>query len=106
MNKLGYGIELKKLINNSDTLLYCNYWVGNEKFWQSYMNFVTPIYHYLKNDIRPEELDFLNQNATRKRDINYFPFIFEIMFSTLRTHDITPIPYRVNSSISLLSFSA
>ena len=93
LDKLDYNINLDNLINEVDTLSYCNYWVGNKKFWGEYMGFITPLYDYIKHDISPDDFKFLSQSAAKRRDANYFPFIFERMFSTFLLANTANIKY-------------
>lgn len=81
-DKIGYHIILKELTNHNNTLLYCNYWVGNKIFWNEYINFIKPLYNYIKHNMTAEETYFLSKKAAKYRNANYFPFIFERMFST------------------------
>lgn len=63
---------------------YCNYWVANKAFWDAYIEFLTPLWSYIK------KLDF-DQNEILKRQGDqvtgspYLPFIFERLFSTFLT---------------------
>lgn len=81
-NKSGYHIDLRKLHNNNHNTLFCNYWVGNQTFWQGFMDFITPIYNYMQYSLTTEEKEFINRPADRVISANYIPFILERMFST------------------------
>ncbi len=99
LDKLEYQIDLMSFKNNADTVLFCNYWVGNSDFWNQYIDFVTPLYNYISNDITIEEKAFLTQRAARFRNVNYFPFIFERMFSTFlvfNTGSVRYLPFNNN----------
>lgn len=66
--------------NAANTLLYCNFWVGNRRFWDRFMGFVEPM------------MAAIEANETLKARILrptshytpavFYPFVFERMFST------------------------
>ena len=83
-DRAGIGCDLAALRRNSHaTLLYCNYWLGNERFWDRFMAVILRL------------LQAIDQMPSRARarlfalDPNYptaatlVPFIFERVFSTL-----------------------
>lgn len=80
-------IDLRTIPRSLRTNAFCNYWVGNKRFWDAYMAFTLPIYHSLKQDL-PEPLRRnLAKNADPFRKASYFAFIFERLFSTfIATH--------------------
>ena len=80
-DKLDYKIQLRELINNSDEMAYCNYWVGNERFWKRYMAFCEPLYNYCQNSLSISEEKFL-QETLNSSGIPLLPYIVERMFST------------------------
>ena len=82
LDKLNYQLRLSEFINGIETLAYCNYWVANADFWERYMGFLQPLYHYIGNDLTVEEQRFMDHRADSLIDAHYFPFIFERMFST------------------------
>lgn len=82
LDKLNYQLQLSEFINGIETLAYCNYWVANADFWERYMGFLQPLYHYICNDLTVEEQRFMDNRADSLIDAHYFPFIFERMFST------------------------
>lgn len=79
---IGYNIDLRKVYNLSLTSAYCNYWVGTQNFWETYMSFAEPIYEYIIHYAPTEIKSKIFQRADW-RDLGYFPFIFERIFSTL-----------------------
>ena len=87
LNKLNYGIDLNGIRNSEKTLLFSNFWVGNKYFWDEYIKFTKPCYDYLRGALSEEEKVFLSSEADRIIRINYTPFIFERMFSTLLAHN-------------------
>lgn len=84
LDKLDYGIQLRKLVNTPSTSAYCNYWAGNARFWQEYMRYTQPIFEYIETQVNDEEKEILNRSVYKsKAGITYKPFIMERMFSTL-----------------------
>ena len=96
LNKLGYGIDLNEIKNSEQTLLFSNFWVGNSYFWDEYMKFTRPVYDYLRNEMSEAEKAIISKEADRVIKINYTPFIFERMFSTLLATNpsIKPLGYQ------------
>jgi hypothetical protein len=81
--------------NASDTLLYCNYWVGTSAFWAEFMGFLMPLLKAVSTMSATERLKiFSNPNSTTRSP--YYPFIFERMFSTFLSQrsDIRALAYR------------
>jgi hypothetical protein len=99
-NKTGTRVDLRSLVNGISTTAFCNYWVGDRRFWQKYMDFTRPIYDYLVNEATDEEKAFLWQSADKKIRASYFPFIFERMFSTLISIDkeIKSLPFTYSTT--------
>lgn len=62
---------------NESNICFCNYWIGNKKFWDSYMKFSIPFY---------EELMKRSREDKRILDNGYehsiFPYFMERLFST------------------------
>ena len=96
LDKLGYGIDLGAIRNSEQTLLFSNFWIGSSYFWDEYMKFTRPVYDYLRFEMSEEEKAIVSKEADRVIKINYTPFIFERMFSTLlaTNPDIKPLGYR------------
>jgi len=91
----GYSIQIDKLPRNtSASLLYSNYWVGNEKFWNIYMAFVRKLVASVDN-LSSDNKKKLFELAPHYTPATYFPFIFERLFSTfLVLHkNISCLPY-------------
>lgn len=62
-------------------LCYCNYWVGNKKFWDAYIEYLNPIWRYiLEHDNSLTRA--LKVNADPLIQAPYLPFVFERLFST------------------------
>lgn len=80
---IGYSINLNKIVNTHEDTLYCNYWVGNEKFWRMYMDFCEPIYFYIENLIDPVLEEKILKRADPSIKASFIPFIMERLFTTL-----------------------
>ena len=93
LDKLDYKLQLTDIANGVDTLAYCNYWAGKASFWEEYINFLRPLYEYVSHDLTTEEQIFMDRLADKKIVANYFPFIFERMFSTFLVVTDSPIRY-------------
>jgi len=78
-NEAGYEINLAGQVHSVNRSTYCNYWIGNKMFWDSYINFTLPIYNTLKNSIKYKEILFDEYGK------GYFPYIMERLFTTF-TH--------------------
>ncbi len=85
LDKKGYGIDLMSLINDETNTLYCNYWVGNNAFWERYMEFTLPLFKFINESLSDEEKRRIYTHADegRAETATYFSFIFERLFSTL-----------------------
>ena len=82
-DRVGYRINVFQFPrNNADTLLYCNFWVGNAKFWREYMNFALPIFEEICKMPKNERKKYF-VNAPHFKYAPYFAFLFERLFSTL-----------------------
>ncbi|WP_447979731.1 hypothetical protein [Candidatus Nitrospira bockiana] len=83
LDQAGYRIRLAELGRNKhDTLLYCNYWVGNTKFWESYIPFILQLHRHVTEEMAgndKEKYFALTQHITQTPIL---PFIFERLFST------------------------
>jgi hypothetical protein len=92
--KVGYNLDLDSMRNDKTTLLYCNYWVGNKKFWDAYMNFLLPIYNQLKV-MSKEELSTYTADAGYHTGVGYITFLMERLFSTFlsQSTDLKYKPY-------------
>jgi GT2 family glycosyltransferase len=84
--------------NGIISALYCNYWVGNKKFWKLFIDFVTPLFECIVDGMNEEDRSRYFQLVPHSEEIPAFPFIFERLFSTLLlTHpDIKACPYKLS----------
>ncbi len=68
------------------TYSMCNYWVGNEKFWNKYINFVGKVYDFMNGDSISSELkDSITSKTLHhgEGEVWYVPFIIERLTSSL-----------------------
>jgi hypothetical protein len=89
MDYAGVNIHLKDLgRNDQNTLLYCNYWVGNAYFWEQYISFLHKLFLCITKEMPPvERQHYFEQTRHYGSTCWLFPFIFERLFSTyLLTH--------------------
>lgn len=80
---LNYKIDLRNLNFPSDSVGYCNYFVGNKHFWDSYISFTRPIFDYIENCMDDKLIRNINKQAYKTRTCSFHPFIMERLFSTL-----------------------
>jgi hypothetical protein len=81
-NQVGYSTDLKTLPTSLRTTAYCNFWVGNRRFWDEYMAFCLPIYDYILGAMPSPEREKLFARADDVIGASYFSFIFERLFTT------------------------
>ncbi len=82
LDRLEYGIDIRKLKILPDQVAYCNYFVGNHKFWDRYIEFTRPIFDYIENCPDDKLVKRVRGRAYKTRPCSYHPFIMERMFST------------------------
>ena len=87
--RAGYTIDLAAEVQTKQTALYCNYWVGTRRFWNTYMAFINPIIDVLKHGLSDSEKQKLHSIADQGNEFSYIAFIIERVFSTLICHDKT-----------------
>lgn len=74
--------------NSRNTLLYSNYWVGNELFWRKFIAFVDKLTSAIEA-LKHEEKNRFFIRAPHYASATYFPFVFERIFSTYINFDKT-----------------
>lgn len=97
-DQIGYDIDIKNLLTTCQTSAYCNFWVGNQTFWDRYIAFTKPVYEYIINAPESIRQQFFIR-ADRKSDSVYFPFVMERLFTTLLTinRDINYLKYEYSA---------
>ena len=80
---VGIDVDLARLEQPREQVLFCNYWAGTHGFWQTYMAFCEPIYHHIETGLDEADQQLIWSRADREIDSPYVPFIMERLFSTL-----------------------
>lgn len=80
LKKAGYSFDITQLVFSSDRQAFCNYFVGNKKFWDCYIQFMSPIVYVMETCFE-NEFPLLFKRADEKIDANYMSFIIERLFS-------------------------
>lgn len=73
--------------NAHDTLLYCNYWVGNAGFWERYIDLVLKLVAVIKTLPERSRARLYELDPRYPVPTPLLPFIFERLFSTLLLMD-------------------
>ena len=97
---LNYNIDINKMVNSNQDTLYSNYWVGNEKWWNLYMEFCEPIYSFIETSGDSFIHERILKEADSGNKASFIPFIMERMFSTVifnQRHNLRVIPYSYKS---------
>ena len=82
---LGINVDLARFEQPQEQVLFCNYWAGSQRFWESYMAFCEPIYHHIQTGLAAADHRLIWSRADREIDSSFVPFIMERLFSTLLT---------------------
>ncbi len=82
MDNSGYHLNLQQIENDSTDTLYCNFWVGNKKFWQMFMDFSGPLWKYFENEASAEERKMYAAPADNLSNAPYSAYLFERLYST------------------------
>jgi hypothetical protein len=87
-HRAGTGWDLYAQGRNAhDTLLYCNYWVGNAAFWERFIDLILRLVEAVRGlpERWKERLHALDPKYPVPTP--FLPFVFERVFSTLLLHD-------------------
>lgn len=79
--KLGIDIKAEELLYHPEDFATCNYFVGNEKFWRSFITFLDECLNIISSD---EELNYYMYDKKMMYNGNMvpnFPFVNERLFS-------------------------
>lgn len=87
LNEVGYNFQVEDVNLQPEKILYCNYWFGNPKFWEKYIQFTEPIYNFILNNKNSELVKFVNNRARYHYNVSFIPFIMERLFSTFLWFD-------------------
>lgn len=81
--RAGYQIDLRSWDEPRDNFAFCNYWAGNARFWEQYMEFTGKLAAILRAGLDTRDKDFLHSIASKTNNFSYIAFIMERMFSVL-----------------------
>lgn len=84
LEQVGYDPNILKLATAPRHLAYCNYWIANQAFWDSYMQFLMPIWNFVLSSDKAIASE-MSKEADPIIKAPYLPFIFERLFSTYLT---------------------
>jgi len=79
--RLSLNIKPQDLRFNPSEIAYCNYWLGNEKFWKKYIAFSEPFARVIENDAQIRKL--VTTSANYHYPAPLLPFLMERLFSTM-----------------------
>ena len=79
--RAGYQIDLRSWDEPRDNFAFCNYWAGNARFWEQYMEFTGKLAAILRVGLDARDKDFLHSIASKTNNFSYIAFIMERMFS-------------------------
>ena len=82
LNAVGYDIDLDAVPASLRITAACNFWAGNRRFWDAYMDFCLPIYRYVQNDLSESDRKLFYAQADRYDKVSYFSYVFERLFTT------------------------
>jgi len=82
LERMGYSVDLRQWKQDRMSFAFCNYWVGNQKFWDQYMAFTGKFAQMLRTGLSDSEKKFLHSIASRQNHFSYVAFIMERLFST------------------------
>lgn len=87
-DRAGIGFDLASMGRNApDTLLYSNYWVGNQRFWDRFMDLNVRLLDALDSLPEAERAGYFALDPAYHEPVPVLPFIFERLFSTLLLMD-------------------
>jgi hypothetical protein len=75
-NKLGHKVNLLENYHTVGNAAYCNYWIGNEKFWKSYINYMEPF-----RDLMLNSEEYGLQNYQAKDPLGFYPYVIERLWT-------------------------
>ena len=82
-DRAGIAVDLVSFGRNSHaTLLYCNYWVGNERFWNRFLKFVLKLVEIIEHLPSGTRERLFALDPYYPDPVPILPFFFERLFST------------------------
>ena len=89
-DRAGIGCDIATLGRNSHaTLLYCNYWLGNERFWDRFIDLNLRLLQAAEKLPARARARLFALDPDYPDPVPLLPFIFERLFSTLLLLDPT-----------------
>ena len=84
LSKIGVDLTINRRIrHNQNNLCFCNYWVGDQDFWQQYVGKVLlPIYEYMVGGKSNNFKDRILNKTNHTTPSTLFPFFIERLFTT------------------------
>lgn len=83
LSAIGERIDLARLRQPGEQVLFCNYWAGSRRFWDSYMALAEAVHRHVLEGLDEADRRLAWSRADREIDAPYVPFIMERLFSTL-----------------------
>ncbi len=74
--------RLTELPANLRTSGFCNFWAGNKKFWDAYMQFCLPFWDYIFERLSESERKQVFSRCDKRTNATYFAFFIERLFTT------------------------
>lgn len=82
-SSVGIDLNIESFVTLPEETCYCNYWVGNERFWDEFMEYAGRIHRKLEIGLSEESRKMLEQSrAFSKQGVTLLPFIMERLFTT------------------------
>lgn len=78
--KLGYNFNMEDFEYTADNFGTCHYFIGNDKFWTKYLNFLDKVIDITKSDPQLNKYMFETETMYRGKGQVNFPFIVERLF--------------------------
>ena len=69
------------MVYHPDDFVTCNFFVGNNKFWAGYFDFVDHFVSMCKNDSRLNHLMFHREFPYNGKNVTYYSFVIERLLS-------------------------
>jgi hypothetical protein len=79
---VGYKADPLEMNQPLGTMAYCNYFVGTQGFWKTYMDYCLPIFELLRNPASPFYAH-ARESAQYHGGAPLIPFVTERLYSTL-----------------------
>jgi hypothetical protein len=82
ISRMGFDLYPQTLIMDHSTFAFCNYFCGDRKFWDSYINFIDTFLSEVANHSEDNKLMFeKSAQYSLDKTIPYYAFVIERLFS-------------------------